>query len=77
MSSSGTKSSTRSTTKRLIQELQDYHNDSNPALLHLGPVNDDELMKWQAVLKGVEGTGYEGLWYSLLGRGEERYAPWL
>ncbi|KAE9988030.1 hypothetical protein EG327_003554 [Venturia inaequalis] len=60
MSSSGTKTSTRSTTKRLIQELQDYHNDPNPALLHLGPVTDDELMKWQAVLKGVEGTGYEG-----------------
>lgn len=68
MSSSGTKTSTRSTTKRLIQELQDYHNDPNPALLHVGPVTDDELMKWQAVLKGVEGTGYEGLWYSLLPR---------
>lgn len=61
MSSSTTKQSPRSTTKRLIQELQNYHHDPNPALLHLGPVSDDELMKWTAVLKGVEGTGYEGL----------------
>jgi peroxin-4 len=65
MSSSGTKSSARSTTKRLIQELQNYHQDPNPVLLHLGPVSDDELMKWTAVLEGVEGTAYEGM-YPLL-----------
>jgi hypothetical protein len=66
MSGSGTKSSARSNTKRLIQELQDYHKDPNPALLHLGPVSDDELTKWTAVLKGVEGTAYEGMPSTLL-----------
>ncbi|KAF2434055.1 UBC-like protein [Tothia fuscella] len=53
-------SKTRSTTKRLIQELQDCNQDPNEALLSLGPVNDNELTHWNAVLKGVEGTAYEG-----------------
>ena len=47
-------------TKRLLQELQDYQSDPNPFLLRLGPVNDDELTKWEAVMKGVDGTAYEG-----------------
>jgi peroxin-4 len=50
----------KSTTKRLIQELKDYQRDPNEALLHLGPTNDDELMEWSAVMKGVDGTAYEG-----------------
>jgi peroxin-4 len=48
------------TTKRLLQELKDYTNNPNEALLHLGPVNDDDLLHWEAVLKGVNGTPYEG-----------------
>lgn len=47
-------------TKRLLQELKTYHSDPNEALLELGPVNDDELMHWRAVMKGVPGTAYEG-----------------
>jgi peroxin-4 len=54
-------SKTRSTTKRLIQELQDYNQDPNEALLHLGPVSDNELTHWSAVMKGVDGTAYEGI----------------
>ncbi|KAL4894441.1 ubiquitin-conjugating enzyme/RWD-like protein [Aspergillus ambiguus] len=51
------------TTKRLLQELKDYSSNPNEALLHLGPVNDDDLLHWEAVLKGVPGTPYEGgLW---------------
>lgn len=60
MSTSTTKSSARTATKRLMQELADYNSDPNPALLHLGPV-DGDLFKWTAVLKGVEGTAYEGM----------------
>ncbi|KAF2705919.1 ubiquitin-conjugating enzyme E2 4 [Pleomassaria siparia CBS 279.74] len=46
--------------KRLLTELQTYQSDPNEALLELGPVNDDELMNWRAVMKGVPGTAYEG-----------------
>lgn len=46
--------------KRLLTELQTYQSDPNEALLELGPVEDDELMHWRAVMKGVSGTAYEG-----------------
>ncbi|KAF7585275.1 hypothetical protein BBP40_011445, partial [Aspergillus hancockii] len=48
-----------STTQRLLRELKDYTNNPNEALLHLGPVDDDDLLQWEAVLKGVKGTPYE------------------
>ncbi|GAM39962.1 ubiquitin conjugating enzyme [Talaromyces pinophilus] len=55
--------SSRSTTTRLLKELQDYTSNPNEALLHLGPINDEDLLHWEAVLKGVNGTPYEGgLW---------------
>ena len=53
-------SKSQSTTKRLLHELQSYEQDPSDALLSLGPVHDDELLHWTAVLKGVEGTAYEG-----------------
>ena len=52
-----------STTKRLLRELKDYTNNPNEALLHLGPVDSDDLLHWEAVLKGVKGTPYEGTNY--------------
>ncbi|KAL4920672.1 ubiquitin-conjugating enzyme/RWD-like protein [Aspergillus aurantiobrunneus] len=52
-----------SATQRLLQELKQYAGSPNEALLHLGPVNEDDLFTWEAVLKGVKGTPYEdGLW---------------
>lgn len=53
-------SRTSSPTKRLLTELQTYQSDPNDALVELGPVDDDELMHWRAVMKGVPGTAYEG-----------------
>lgn len=47
--------------KRLIQELRSYEREPNDALSHLGPVSDDELMHWTAIMKGPSGTAYEGL----------------
>jgi hypothetical protein len=49
-----------STTQRLLRELKDYTKSPNEALLHLGPVEEDDLLHWEAVLKGVKGTPYEG-----------------
>lgn len=53
-------SKAQSPQKRLLNELQSYQNEPNDALLHLGPVSDDDLMHWTAVMKGVPGTVYEG-----------------
>ncbi|KAJ5554971.1 hypothetical protein N7535_007414 [Penicillium sp. DV-2018c] len=51
-------------TQRLIRELKAYHSNPNEALLHLGLVDEDDLLHWEAVLKGVDGTPYEGgLWH--------------
>ncbi|OCK79365.1 ubiquitin-conjugating enzyme [Lepidopterella palustris CBS 459.81] len=47
-------------TKRLLNELQTYQSDPNDALVELGPVSDNELTHWTAVMKGVPGTAYEG-----------------
>lgn len=49
-----------STTQRLLRELKDYTNSPNEALLHLGPIDEDDLFNWEAVLKGIKGTPYEG-----------------
>lgn len=58
-SSSGSRAD-KSATKRLMQELRTIEDDPNPALLQLGPKQDDDLMEWRAVMKGVKGTAYEG-----------------
>jgi hypothetical protein len=42
-----------------MTELQTYHHDHNDALYDMGPT-DDDVMQWRAVMKGVEGTAYEG-----------------
>lgn len=49
------------TTQRLLRELKDYSKSPNEALLHLGPVDEENLLNWEAVLKGVPGTPYEGI----------------
>lgn len=49
-----------SSAKRLLNELQSYEKEPSESLLHLGPANDDDLMHWTAVLKGVDGTAYQG-----------------
>ncbi len=58
--SSRSSQSTQSATKRLLHELHSYEDDPNPALLRLGPVSDGELFQWEAVMKGVKGSAYEG-----------------
>ncbi|EOD45533.1 putative ubiquitin-conjugating enzyme protein [Neofusicoccum parvum] len=58
-----TSSRAQTPTKRLLVELQSYQTDPNDALQRLGPVNDDELTHWTAVMRGVPGTAYEnGRW---------------
>lgn len=46
--------------KRLIKELDAYRRDPSAALSVLEPRSDDDLFHLVAVLRGPEGTAYEG-----------------
>ncbi len=52
--------STSPTRKRLLHELKQYNEEPNDALIHLRPVSDEHILYWEAVMKGVKGSGYEG-----------------
>lgn len=38
--------------KRLTHEIQELRENPNDAVLHLGPACDDDLFRWEGVLKG-------------------------
>ncbi|CAG8898765.1 unnamed protein product [Penicillium egyptiacum] len=50
---------------RLFKELKDYNKEGeNETFLFLRPVDEDDILHWEAVLKGPVGTPYEGgLWH--------------
>jgi len=60
------RSPTPPSTKRLLHELQQYSQEPNDALLHVGPVSEEQILHWEAVMKGVKGSGYEGMVSSYL-----------
>ena len=45
--------------KRLRTEIQHMKTWSDPSI-SAGPVSESDIYKWQAVIKGVDGTPYEG-----------------
>ena len=51
--------------KRLIKELEAYNRDPSPAIAELYPLEDDNLFELRAVLRGPQGTGYQGLSFHL------------
>ncbi|KXJ95305.1 ubiquitin-conjugating enzyme/RWD-like protein [Microdochium bolleyi] len=65
-SGSGSGSSSRSATKRLIKELGVWEKEkaSEHGIERLGPVQEEELLEWEAVINGRGiGAGYdEGRW---------------
>ena len=52
--------------KRLIKELDQYNKDPSPAVLRLEPTSDDDLFHLTAILRGPDGTAYEGMVLSSL-----------
>ncbi|KAK5137090.1 hypothetical protein LTR08_001099 [Meristemomyces frigidus] len=49
--------------KRLIKELDQYSKEPSPAVTRLELINDDDLTRLTASLRGPDGTAYEGgLW---------------
>jgi peroxin-4 len=56
-------SSSSTSSRRLLKELEQNSKDPNPNLLRLEPTRDDDLLHWEAVMKGVPESAYEyGLW---------------
>ena len=54
------RSPTPPSTKRLIQELKSIVEEPSPVLQSLRPASEADILHWEAVLKGVPGTAYEG-----------------
>jgi peroxin-4 len=55
--------SARSATKRLLRELNVWEKEApaETGIERLGPVNEDELLRWEAVINGRGvGGGYDG-----------------
>lgn len=62
-SSSAGGGSSRSAAKRLVKELSTWNEEQKDerGIERLGPVNDEDLMVWEAVINGREiGHGYDG-----------------
>ena len=54
------RSPTPPSTKRLVQELKSIVEEPSPVLQSLRPASEADILHWEAVLKGVPGTAYEG-----------------
>jgi peroxin-4 len=46
--------------KRLLKELDQYNKDPSPAITHLEPTSEEDIFHLTAILRGPEGTAYEG-----------------
>jgi hypothetical protein len=64
MSTTSSASSSRNATRRLIKELETWHNvesQEERGIERLGPVHEGELLAWEAVVNGRGvGAGYDG-----------------
>ncbi|KAJ5519973.1 hypothetical protein N7463_000426 [Penicillium fimorum] len=58
-------SSSITASRRLMTEFKKYKKEGeNETFLYLRPVDEDDLLRWEAVLKGPDGSPYEGgLWH--------------
>ena len=60
----GVMSSSRTATRRLLKEveaLSKLQGDYEKGIERVGPISDDELFKWEAVINGQDvGFGYDG-----------------
>lgn len=65
-SNTGSSSSAKSATKRLIKELDTWQKEqaSESGIERLGPKTDENLLEWEAVINGRGvGAGYDGKFY--------------
>jgi peroxin-4 len=60
-------SSARSGARRLIKEIENWRKEQKDekGVERLGPVNEDDLFEWEAVINGKGiGSGYDGEFFS-------------
>jgi len=62
---SSSASNSMNASKRLLKEIKDYEKSPNPVLASLGPIDDDDLLHWSAVLLGSAGTIYESCQWTI------------
>ncbi|MCJ1470660.1 hypothetical protein MMC07_009306 [Pseudocyphellaria aurata] len=54
-------SSVPTATKRLLHELRaQTESGPHPFIPWVGPVSDAQILQWEAIMKGVPGSAYEG-----------------
>jgi peroxin-4 len=48
--------------RRLLKELREIDREAaaHPEIIELAPESDDDLLKWKALLSGLDETPYEG-----------------
>ena len=54
------RSPTPPSTRRLLQELKSTFSEPSPVLQLLAPISEAQILHWEAVMKGVPDTAYEG-----------------
>ncbi len=63
-------SASRTATRRLLKEVESLsklQGDYEKGIERVGPVSDDELFKWEAVINGQDvGFGYDGALFLLV-----------
>jgi peroxin-4 len=63
MSAAAAPSASRNASRRLLKELDTWRQEAKEekAIERLGPVNDEDLLSWEAVINGRGiGGGYDG-----------------
>ena len=60
------RSPTPPSTKRLLQELKANTSEPSTVLQSLRPTSEADLLHWEAIMKGVPGTAYEGRYINSL-----------
>jgi ubiquitin-protein ligase len=48
------------TQKRLLKELRDSQREPNEQIEELSPIDDDDLFRWRATIRGQDDTPYAG-----------------
>lgn len=49
--------------RRLLKELREFDKEAHahPEIIELAPESDEDLLRWKAVLAGLQDTPYQGI----------------
>ncbi|WVQ82123.1 hypothetical protein IAT38_004251 [Cryptococcus sp. DSM 104549] len=60
MFSNSPRAQTSTATRRLMKEYRELTSDPMQDAITAGPVSEDNMLEWEALIQGPEGTPYEG-----------------